>query len=479
MSILLIILYLINLLFALFLIFYRERDTSVTWAWLLVFMFIPFLGFVLYLFFGLGLSKKERYDIKSQISLDFDSLDSMYDPTLQLYDDIPIEKKHQQLAYFMSNLNHTPLTHHNDVKIFVDGEQKLESLLNDIKQAKKFIHIEYYAFVTDDTGMRVVDLLTEKAKQGVEVCLLYDELGSKGVKKSKFNQLIEAGGKTQTFVTSEKAILKFRVNYHDHRKIAIIDGKISYIGGFNIADQYVQTTKKFGYWRDTHLRIDGPATSILELRFLSDWNVSVPSNEKLIGKLDYLYHEKPNTLASTDIQIIASGPHDERQQIKLAFTKLMTSAKKRIWIQTPYFIPDDTILDALKIAKESGVDVRIMIPNKPDHPFIYRATQYFAQVIMKYDIDVFIYEGGFLHSKVLIMDDDVSIVGSANQDIRSYKLNFEASAVMYDQSINHDLANYFERDLENSRQLTQQMVDDMSIWLKFKQKTARLFSPIM
>lgn len=479
MSILLIILYLINLLFALFLIFYRERDTSVTWAWLLVFMFIPFLGFILYLFFGLGLSKKERYDIKNQISLDFDSLDNIYDPTLQLYDDIPTDSKKKQLAYFMSNLNHTPLTHHNKVKILVDGQKKLESLLHDIKKAKKFIHIEYYAFVTDDTGMKVVDLLTQKAKEGVEVCLLYDELGSKGVQKSKFSNLIKAGGKIQTFVTSEKAILKFRVNYHDHRKIVIIDGKIGYIGGFNVADQYVETTKKFGYWRDTHLRINGPATSILELRFLSDWNVSVPSNEKLSGKLDYLYHEKPNESAHTDIQIIASGPHDEKQQIKLAFTKLITSAKKRVWIQTPYFIPDDTILDALKIAKQSGVDVKIMIPNKPDHPFIYRATQYFAQVVMKYDVDVFIYEGGFLHSKVLIMDDDVSIVGSANQDIRSYKLNFEASAVMYDKSINKELIHYFSEDLKQSTQMTQQMIDDMSIWLKFKQKTARLFSPIM
>ncbi|RHH71431.1 MULTISPECIES: cardiolipin synthase [Vagococcus] len=479
MSILLIILYLINLLFALFLIFYRERDTSVTWAWLLVFMFIPFLGFILYLFFGLGLSKKERYNIKNQISLDFESLDNIYDSTLQLYDDIPSDSKFKQLAYFMSNLNHTPLTHHNEVKVLVDGKKKLESLLHDIKKAQKFIHIEYYAFVTDETGMKVVDLLTEKAKEGVEICLLYDELGSKGVQKSKFAKLIEAGGKIQTFVTSKKAILKFRVNYHDHRKIVIIDGKVSYIGGFNIADQYVEITKKFGYWRDTHLRINGPATSILELRFLSDWNVSVPENEKLSGKLDYLYHEKPNESVYTDIQIVASGPHDEKQQIKLAFTKLITSAKKRVWIQTPYLIPDDTILDALKIAKQSGVDVKIMIPNKPDHPFIYRATQYFAQVVMKYDVDVFIYDGGFLHSKVLIMDDDVSIVGSANQDIRSYKLNFEASAVMYDKSINTELAHYFDKDLKQSTQMTQQMIDDMSIWLKFKQKTARLFSPIM
>jgi len=442
-------------------------------------MFIPFLGFILYLFFGLGLSKKERYEIKNQISLDFDSLQDIYDPTLQLYDNKPADKKNNQLAYFMSNLNHTPLTHHNKVTILTDGQQKIESLINDIKEARKFIHIEYYAFVTDETGMKIVDLLTQKAKDGVEVCLLYDELGSKGVKHEKFSDLLAAGGNVQTFVTSEKAILKFRVNYHDHRKIVVIDGKISYVGGFNIANQYVRKTKKFGYWRDTHLRINGPATSLLELRFLSDWNVSVPSDKKLVGKLDYLYHEKPNEQAHTDIQIIASGPHDEKQQIKLAFTKLITSAKERIWIQTPYFIPDDTILDALKIAKESGVDVRIMIPNKPDHPFIYRATQYFAQVIMKSNVEVFIYEGGFLHSKVLIMDDDVSIVGSANQDIRSYKLNFEASAVLYDKQLNHELAEYFKKDLKQSTELTQEMIDDMSIWLKFKQKTARLFSPIM
>lgn len=479
MSILIAVLYFINLLFALFLVFYKERDTGVTWAWLLVFIFIPFLGFLLYLFFGMGLSEKEKFSIEKQTITELNSLKDMYDPTHQLYASDPIDKKYDQIAHFMSNLNQTPLTHHNDVTIFTDGNAKLEALKKDIKNAKRFIHIEYYAFVTDDTGMELVDLLTEKANEGVEICLLYDELGSKGIKKEKLQALLNAGGKTQTFITSQKAILKFRANYHDHRKIVVIDGKIGYVGGFNIADQYAETTEKFGYWRDTHIRIVGPATSLLELRLLTDWNVSSPQSSKLAGNIDYFYRDAPNLEAKTDIQIIASGPHNEKQQIKLAFAKLITSAKKRIWIQTPYFIPDDTILDALKIAKKSGVEVKIMIPNKPDHPFIYRATEYFAQVAMKEDVDIYIYDAGFLHSKVLIMDDDISIVGSANQDIRSYKLNFEASAVLYSHEINKELTKAYENDLAVSKKMTHEMIKEMSIWVKFKQKTARLFSPIM
>lgn len=479
MSVFIALLYFINLVFALFLVFYKERDTSVTWAWLLVFVFIPFLGFFLYLFFGYGLSEKERFKVEKQAVLEMYHLKELYDPDGILYDSQSDESDYTQLAHFISELNQTPMTHHNDVTLLTDGEEKIEALLADFEQATTFIHLEYYAFVTDKTGMRLIDVLTEKAKDGVSVCLMYDELGSKGVKKELFNPLIEAGGKVATFITSQKAILKFRANYHNHRKIVIIDGKIGYIGGFNIADQYVETTKKFGYWRDTHIRIYGPATSLLEFRFLTDWNVSVPEEDKLVATKDNFYIGDPIRYANTDIQIVASGPHDEKQQIKLAFVKLILSAKKRVWIQTPYFIPDDTILDALRIARKSGVDVRIMIPDKPDHPFIYRATEYFSEVVMKDDISIYIYNGGFLHSKVLIMDDEVSMVGSANQDIRSYKLNFEASAVLYDDAFNAELTRAFERDLLQSQLMTEEYLSKMSLWVRFKKRTARLFSPIM
>lgn len=466
-------------MFALFLVFYRQQKTAVTWAWLLVFMFIPVLGFVLYLFFGYGLSQRQKYDVDNQNIEDLKHFKTLYDPNDLLYTDKIQQDKYQHLVNFFYHLNNTPLTHFNDVTLITDGEKKLKQLKHDLEQATSFIHIEYYAFVTDETGQSILDILTRKAAEGVQVCLLYDELGSKGTKKKHFSPLIQAGGKVRTFFTSHQAFLKFRANYHDHRKIIVIDGHTSYIGGFNIANQYVETTEKFGYWRDTHLRIYGPATSLLQHKFFSSWNVSVPEQDKLTHTADYLFKEQPNKHADAKIQLITSAPTDDKQQIKLAFIKLILTAKKRIWIQTPYFIPDDSVIDALRIAKKSGVDVKIMIPNKPDHPFIYRATEYYAQLSMNDGVDIYIYNGGFLHSKTLIMDDFISVVGSANQDIRSYKLNFEASAVVFDSDLNTELTRAFQHDLTQSDQMTQHTIEQMSIWTRFKQKTARLLSPIM
>ena len=325
-------------------------------------------------------------------------------------------------------------------------------------------------------------LLEEKAAEGVEVRLLYDAFGSHGTKPKDFNRLIQNGGHVHTFVTSQRALLRFRLNYHDHRKIVAIDGKIGYTGGFNIANQYVNPTKKFGYWRDTHIRIYGAAASLLQLRFLTDWNVSVPEQKKVAYHLDYFFQKelgKDDKRENTSIQLVSSGPNNEREQIKLSFIKLITAAKKRVWIQTPYLVPDESVIAALKIAASSGVEVKIMIPNKPDHPFIYRATQYYARQLIKENVQILVYENGFLHAKTLIMDDEICMVGSANQDVRSYRLNFETSAVIYDPAFLTQLADQFLQDEKQCTPMTTETVKEMSGWLLFKQQISRLFSPIL
>lgn len=335
---------------------------------------------------------------------------------------------------------------------------------------------------SDNIGQQVLTLLEEKAAEGVEVRLLYDAFGSHGTKPKDFNRLIQNGGHVHTFVTSQRALLRFRLNYHDHRKIVVIDGKIGYTGGFNIANQYVNPTKKFGYWRDTHIRIYGAAASLLQLRFLTDWNVSVPEQKKVAYHLDYFFQKelgKDDKHENTSIQLVSSGPNNEREQIKLSFIKLITAAKKRVWIQTPYLVPDESVIAALKIAASSGVEVKIMIPNKPDHPFIYRATQYYARQLIKENVQILIYENGFLHAKTLIMDDEICMVGSANQDIRSYRLNFETSAVIYDPAFLTQLANQFLQDEKQCTPMTTETVKEMSGWLLFKQQISRLFSPIL
>lgn len=476
------ILYFINALIALVTILIKPRDVAAIWAWLLVLFALPGLGFILYLFFGRGLTDKKKFYLRQSDLKELENFQDFKGDTIDHYDPVMDNEEHQQFVDFFSSLNRMPLTRRNSVTLLTDGQQKLTSLLSDIRQAKHSIHIEYYAFVTDNIGQQILTLLEEKAAEGVEVRLLYDAFGSHGTKPKDFNRLIQNGGHVHTFVTSQRALLRFRLNYHDHRKIVVIDGKIGYTGGFNIANQYVNPTKKFGYWRDTHIRIYGAAASLLQLRFLTDWNVSVPEQKKVAYHLDYFFQKelgKDDKHENTSIQLVSSGPNNEREQIKLSFIKLITAAKKRVWIQTPYLVPDESVIAALKIATSSGVEVKIMIPNKPDHPFIYRATQYYARQLIKENVQILVYENGFLHAKTLIMDDEICMVGSANQDVRSYRLNFETSAVIYDPAFLTQLADQFLQDEKQCTPMTTETVKEMSGWLLFKQQISRLFSPIL
>lgn len=224
---------------------------------------------------------KKKYRLQQSDLKELENLAQLQEDSLSIFDSELENTELQPFVDFFSLLNRMPLTRKNEVDIFSDGEEKLTALIEDLKQAKKSIHIEYYAFVTDKTGKRILKVLEEKAAEGVEVRLLYDSFGSRGTKPKDFTQLIQNGGFAQTFITSQRALLKLRLNYHDHRKIVVIDGNTSYIGGFNIADQYVETTKRFGYWRDTHLRIHGAASSLLQMRFLMDWNVSAPEKNQV------------------------------------------------------------------------------------------------------------------------------------------------------------------------------------------------------
>ncbi|MFV0559973.1 MAG: cardiolipin synthase [Enterococcus sp.] len=474
------LIYILNAIIAACVILLRPRDVAAIWAWLLVLFVLPGFGFILYLFFGRGLTDKKKYRLEQSDLNELESFADFSEKNLALYGEKMDTTEQQDFVDFFSSLNRMPVTRKNQVKVFTDGKKKFDALKQDIREATHSIHIEYYAFVTDTLGTEILRLLEQKAAEGVEVRLLYDAVGSHGTKTKDFEQLIKNGGQASMYLTSQEALLKFRLNYHDHRKIVVIDGKIGYIGGFNVADQYQTTTKKFGYWRDTHLRIYGAASSLLQMRFIMDWNVSTSAKEKLNYQLDYFFPaSEVDDSATTSIQLISSGPNTEKEQIKLAFIKSITSAKHRLWIQTPYLVLDESVIAALKIAAASGVDVRIMIPDKPDHPFIYRATQYYARQMMKENIKLFIYNGGFLHAKTLIVDDALAIVGSANQDIRSYKLNFESSAVLYDPTVVDELEHAFLADQKVSTQLTSEEIKQMSKWLLLKQQFSRLLSPIL
>ena len=256
----------------------------------------------------------------------------------------------------------------------------------------------------------------------------------------------------------------------------MIDGRIGYIGGFNVGDEYLGLSKKFGYWRDTHLRIEGSSVHPLQTRFLLDWNQASIRNRVHYSER---YFPAIPTKGDTAIQIVSSGPDTEWANIKNGYIKLISSAKKHIYIQTPYFIPDESFLDAVKIAALSGIDVRIMIPNKPDHMFVYWATYSYVGVLLDVGAKIYIYDKGFIHAKMVVVDDEAASVGTANIDNRSFTLNFEVNTFIYDIEVSHSLSEIFERDMLDSYELTKALYAERSLWIKFKESVSRLLSPIL
>ncbi|WDF82967.1 cardiolipin synthase [Lacticaseibacillus pabuli] len=472
----------INAFFAVIVVFHRQRNIAATWAWLLVLVLLPAVGFILYMFTGRGMShdklfemgKADRIGIKEMIDEQRKSL-----PHLEHTAVDAITKDRQQTVELFRRLDRAPLIRRNDVTIITDGEEKFKMLLGDIAKAQHSIHIEYYTIYPDNIGTKLRDALTERAKAGVEVRVVYDAFGSHGISKKFWRTLTNAGGEAIPFITSTNVIARFRLNYHDHRKIVVIDGKIGYTGGFNVGDQYLGRSKKFGYWRDTHLKIIGHGVQLLQARFMMDWNASTPKPQKLAWSPVYFPAPDEAESGSTSMQVVTSGPDSDTEQIKLGYIKLISDARKRVWIQSPYLVPDDSMLTALRMAAQSGVDVRIMIPHMPDHPFIYRATQYYAHLLHDYGVKIYVYQNGFIHAKTMLVDDDLSSVGSANQDFRSYGLNFEVNTFMYDSKVTEELAKIYTEDMDNSLLLDNETIKSWSLWLRFKQRFSRLLSPVL
>ncbi|MCM3723792.1 cardiolipin synthase [Solibacillus isronensis] len=469
----------INILFALTVIFLERKKPSSTWAWLLVLFFLPFVGFFLYLLLGRQLRRKHlfRWDGRKDIGIE-----QLISYQIEAIENNELElraehiKSYNHLIYMNLKTNNAVLTQDNDVKIFDDGSDKFEALINDIQHAKNHIHIQYYIFKLDNLGQRIVNALIKKAKQGVKVRVLFDEMGSRGVRKRHFKDLIEAGGEVEVFFPSILPLINPRLNFRNHRKISIIDGRIGYIGGFNVGDEYLSLSDRFGYWRDTHLRIEGSAVHPLQTRFILDWNQASAKNDICYAERYFPIIPQKGTAA---LQIISSGPDTEWEVIKNNYLHLITNAKKYVYIQSPYFIPDESFFDAIRIAALSGLDVRIMIPNKPDHMFVYWATYSYVGPLVEAGAKVYHYEKGFIHAKMIVVDDEIASVGTANIDVRSFSLNFEVNALIYDRVLAHRLAEIFESDILDCSELTFELYKNRSSFIKFKESISRLLSPIL
>lgn len=466
-----------NFILAFAIVFLERKNPTSTWAWLLVLTFVPVVGFFLYLIFGQKLSRKKLFiwDNKSKLGVK-----KAVETQLQLLeeDSFPIPENylpHKDLFYLHLRNNDAILTQKNEVKVFNDGNDKFDALLQDIESATEHIHILYYIIRNDHLGRKIRDLLIKKAQQGVKVRFLYDDMGSRRIGKSYIKKLKEAGVEVAAFFPPLIPKVNFKINYRNHRKLVIIDGKIGYIGGFNIGDEYLGESLKFGYWRDTHLRVVGESVRNMQTRFILDWN---QASRDQIEQYEQLYYNAEPT-GNVGMQIVSSGPDSEWEQIKNGYIKMIMEAQEYVYIQTPYFIPDESLADVIRIAILSGIDVRIMIPNKPDHPFVYWATYSYIGNMLEAGAKVYIYQNGFLHAKTIMVDDKISSVGTANIDVRSFRLNFEINAFLYNEEITAQLVEDFKQDMINSTLFTYEAYKQRSLSIKFKEAVARLIAPIL
>lgn len=468
----------LNILLAAGFLFFERRDIGYTWAWLMLFYFIPILGFVIYLFLGRNLAKKNFYGLSAE---ERKYLRTTVDHQLFKLKD-PEEARNSLLTQYADQIqmnlvgSNALLTTDNEIHIFNDGKQKFDALIEDIRNARKEVNVQYYIIQPDALGTRLRDALILKAKEGVKVRVLYDEIGSKKLSIKFFKELIAAGGEVEVFFPSMLKLINFRMNNRNHRKLCVIDGEIAYIGGFNVGDEYLGIVKKFGYWRDTHFRMKGNSVNQIQGRFILDWNYARKHKHESIDQFAFYSGEHTG---SSPVQIVSSGPNSHVEHLKNMYIKLILNAKRSVYIQTPYFIPDSSFMDACKIALLSGVDVRIMIPNKPDHPFVYWATWACAGELLKFGAKVLLYENGFLHAKAIVVDEEVASVGTMNIDSRSFRLNFEVNAIVYDQQIAKQLQQLFDEDSMLSSELTRERYKDRSLIIKFKEGISRLFSSIL
>ena len=481
------IVFLLNTVFAMIVVFYERRNAAVTWAWLVAIALIPIGGFLIYLLFGRDGRKHRVFVGKSQSDEDLlasylemeEHADSFWRQQTRYVTQENIMQMQgsehmNDLVYLNFFAGNGAFTSNNQLKLYHDGNSAFDSLLADIANAKHFVHIQYYIFRCDSTGRRLIAALAKKAAEGVEVRLLIDGMGNALNRQTLYRPLTEAGGHLGVFLPPHF----IRINFRNHRKIAVIDGAVGHIGGMNIGDEYLGLSKRFGYWRDTHLRLTGDGVHHLTLRFMMDWNFCVPKNpldlhSRYFPRIPYI------SGSGVRMQLVCSGPDTRYPSILYGYNKMMTEANRSIYIQTPYFVPDESMFVALRMAALAGIDVRIMIPANPDHPFVYWAALSYLGDLLESGVRCYEYENGFIHSKVIMIDSKVCSVGTANMDVRSFKLNFESNAFIYDEQTTIELEEAFMRDIAYCRQLTLEGYSKRTKTTKIKESFSRLLSPLL
>jgi cardiolipin synthase len=486
-----------DIIFIFTIILTERREPEKVALWILLIVVLPLVGFVLYLFLNGKLlvnRNKNGIRLKNQIDIAIrqkveDQLDKLENNEVIFSDQNA--KRFEQLVRMNMYFGKGIYTHNNTVAVFTDGEQKFNSLFYDISRAKISINIMYFIIKNDELGKNLVSQLASKAREGVKVRLMYDDIGSIRINKEFFKELIEAGGKIHRFKPTFYK-LDINLNYRNHRKVVVIDGQIGYLGGMNVGNEYCGLDDRVTPWRDTHLRITGPAVIMIQQRFIADWYFYSDETVAMLDKKTMsVYFPSPNPqllkmaksvevpiLSNIDMQIVSSGPDTIHEEIKNAIVKMIMSARESIFIQTPYFVPDSVVMGALRIAAFSGVKISIMLPGVHDKFYVWHASNSFIGELLSIGINVYFYRG-FIHSKMVVVDDTVTTIGTANMDNRSFRTHFEVNAFTFSSPFALTCRTLFEKDMIHSDQIVKAWWENRSIFTRFLQRFFRLWAPFL
>ncbi|SDI31528.1 cardiolipin synthase [Desulfosporosinus hippei DSM 8344] len=444
-------------------------------TWIFILTLFPGLGFILYIVFG----KKTRGEIFRNKHIQDTPLrpwvrdHQTYSNSEELKPSLNTGSE-LKLVNLHINSGFAPLTQHNQVEILLNGGEKFQELFNALEKAVHHIHLSYFIFNDDEIGEDVLKILARKVTEGVEVRVILDGLGSISISGSFMKSMRKAGIQANWFFPLRFPYLTAKLNLRYHRKIVVVDGSTGFLGGLNIGDEYLSRDSKLGFWRDTHLKIEGEAVQTLQGTFLNDW--FFVTRQEINGEQ---YYPETGISQNLPIQILASGPDSKWKSILHSFFSSITMAQHRVYIETPYFIPDQGLIMALKTAALSGIDVRLIVQGIPEHQLTFLAMNSYFEELLQAGVKIYQYMKGTLHAKILIVDDNQALVGSANMDMRSFLLDFEISAYIYDETTTEHLSESFEQDLKDCSEVTLEEVQSRSFTERLKESCARLFSPLL
>lgn len=471
------IVYLLTVIFIATLIVLENRSPIKTISWILVLILLPFAGIIIYMFFGQEYRKKKMFsrkglhDLEKLRKLTQSQLDQLPKNYLALSD--AIYQKRRLMNLLLANSN-AILSDDNEIKILRNGEQVYPAMFQAMEEARHHIHLQFYIVDNDVVGNQLRELLIRKANAGVEVRFIYDDVGSWKLPKKYIRSLREAGVKIDCFIKVRFPMLSSKVNYRNHRKIVVVDGKTAFVGGLNIADRYLNGTKILGPWRDTHLMLKGGAATGLQVIFMADWYFV--SKEILRG--DKYFHALEHGKGKI-VQIAASGPDSDWESLSQAYFTAIASAHDKVYIATPYLIPNTEIGSAMKAAALSGIDIRILLPGRSDAIIPKWGTHSYVAELLEAGVKIYFYQPGFMHSKLMVVDGVFSSVGTANLDFRSMETNFEVNAMIYNERTARELEKHFMNDLRQSREIILSEWEQRPRLSKAKESFARLLSPLL